>query len=566
MGLRCVTMVFWVCLYLFPVAATGQDTAVPLQEGLPASVEETSAIEPDEPEAAIKMLHSITRLRKQILQRLQEKIEELETSSSATQKEQLKSEIAKLDQQMNDSRQDFERIATGIDTSLFTEKKPQEFDWQKELVGLVEPGIKEIKRMTVKARNKAKLKDEQARYQERVPVAHQAVENIRRLIEQTQDPMLKENLSTLLPEWQGLERQLRNRLEIVTMRLEEMEKDEKSFIETSQTSIKNFFKTRGLYLFIAVGTCIGALLLLRLLSRALARVVPGYQARYRPFHIRALSLLFRVFSVFLVLFVIVFVFYMVEDWVLLSLTIIFIMGLGWAVKHTLPQYWHQSRLMLNIGAVREGERFVYQGVPWLVTKINLYSELENPALEVKLRLPIEEFFGKTSRPFHKHEPWFPCKRNDWVILSDGTRGVVTSQTHEMVELIQRGGAKKTYQTSDFLSLSPLNLSVNFRLKVSFGIAYHLQKEATTTILETLESHIAQQLEAEGYQNQLLNLRVEFEQANASSLDLVVIADFDGQLAPLYNRLRRAIQRWCVDACTLNNWEIPFPQLTVHQYS
>ena len=60
--------------------------------------------------------------------------------------------------------------------------------------------------------------------------------------------------------------------------------------------------------------------------------------------------------------------------------------------------------------------------------------------------------------------------------------------------------------------------------------------------------------------------VEFAQAAASSLDVVVIADFKGEMAPLYNRLSRSIQRWCVDACTQNNWEIPFPQLTIHRES
>ena len=62
---------------------------------------------------------------------------------------------------------------------------------------------------------------------------------------------------------------------------------------------------------------------------------------------------------------------------------------------------------------------------------------------------------------------------------------------------------------------------------------------------------------------LLNLRVEFESAGDSSLNIVVIADFSGQLADVYNRLRRSIQRWCVDAAAEFNWDIPFPQLTVH---
>ena len=34
-------------------------------------------------------------------------------------------------------------------------------------------------------------------------------------------------------------------------------------------------------------------------------------------------------------------------------------------------------------------------------------------------------------------------------------------------------------------------------------------------------------------------------------------------APAFNKLERAIARWCVDCCNENSWEIPFPQLTVH---
>ncbi|MEJ1421073.1 MAG: hypothetical protein Q2484_11030, partial [Candidatus Sedimenticola sp. (ex Thyasira tokunagai)] len=84
-----------------------------------------------------------------------------------------------------------------------------------------------------------------------------------------------------------------------------------------------------------------------------------------------------------------------------------------------------------------------------------------------------------------------------------------------------------------------------------------------TIPGILHDYIQQRLQQEGYGEQLLNLRVEFAQANSSSLDLVVMADFDGELGDLYNRLRRAIQRFCVDACTEYGWEIPFPQMTLH---
>ena len=144
------------------------------------------------------------------------------------------------------------------------------------------------------------------------------------------------------------------------------------------------------------------------------------------------------------------------------------------------------------------------------------------------------------------------------------RGKVTGISQELVQLIERGGAHRTYQTKDFLSLSPLNLSTNFRIKETIGITYKLQQESVASIPEALKAYIESRAAEEGYAEQLINLRVEFERANTSSLDLVLIADFDGALADLYNRLRRAVQRWCVEACTRYNWEIPFTQLTLHQ--
>jgi len=220
--------------------------------------------------------------------------------------------------------------------------------------------------------------------------------------------------------------------------------------------------------------------------------------------------------------------------------------------------------MLNIGSIREGERLIYHGVPWFVEDINFFTTLKNPNFGISLRIPIENLIGMISRPVLKHEPWFPCRKNDWVILKDGTRGKVISLSHEMVEMIMRGGAHKIYQTGDFLALSPLNISTNFRLKVNFGLSYGLQDEITEKIPKTITAYINEKLKKEGYDKHLLNLSTEFKQAGESSLNLVVIADFKGEISESYARLNRTIQKWCVEAATINNWEIPFPQLTVHK--
>ncbi|WP_022666292.1 mechanosensitive ion channel family protein [Desulfospira joergensenii] len=540
------------------------------EPGKEAVLEKSEALSVGEDEASgrkdtsMNMLASILDLKKSLAQRIAQKKVLLEKSGSETEKAVLKEELAKLDESLAGANSDFERIATGIDVGLFAQKKTKKFNWEDELVSLIEPGIKELKQLTAKARHKTQLKDEVTFYKELLPIAREANENLEALLSKVEDRVLKKNLESLVPEWESVENQIQSKLDIVQMELGKIEADEQSLIDSGRASIKNFVRTRGLFLFIALVACIGLVLFLRVLHRKLIRLVPGYSEKYQPFHVKAIGLFFRVLTFFLALVVLIFVFYTFEDWVLLSLAVLFLAGLGWAAKNTLPRFWNQGRLILNIGPVREGERVVLDGVPWLVKNINMFSSLENPDLGIKLRLPIDVLMDKVSRPFNRHEPWFPCRKDDWVILSDGTRGCVTSLSQEMVELVQRGGARKIYQTGDFLSLAPLNLSANFRIKVVFGISYDLQARSTGSVLEILDQTIRDRIRDEGYEDSLLNLRVEFAQAGGSSLDFVVISDFKGEMAPLYNRLVRAIQRWCVDACTENSWEIPFPQLTVHK--
>jgi hypothetical protein len=556
-------------LILLPCIAISQEN--PADASAPGAAAQTqdktddpSASEVEAQQSTLEILKSIVRSKTTLKQRMDEKKHAMDKAASETEKQYLSAELAELDKQMADAATDFEMTATGVEIGLFVTKKKERFDWKGELLSLAEPGIMELKRLTVKARHKSKLNDELANYQELLPVATKARIRIESLISQSKDKALVSALKNLLPEYKGIESQIKNKVDLVQLKLDEIARQETSVIDSTQDSVKRFFRTRGLYLVLAILACIAVVFFIKLLYRTLIRLVPGYKLEYRPFHIRVLELVYRVMTLVLTVLAVIAVFYFVEDWVLLSLTIIFIMGVIWAAKATLPMYLDTSKLMLNVGAVREGERMMYQGVPWRVKHINFHSLLENPDLGITLRIPITELVGKTSRKCSAHEAWFPCRKNDWVILSDGTRGGVTQLSHETVELVLRGGAKKTYQTADFLGMNPLNLSVNFRLKVPFGIGYGHQKDATTTIPDLLSAFIQDNIEKEGYAEDLLNLRVEFAEAGASSLDLVIIADFKGSQAPIYNRLNRSIQRWCVDAASQYDWDIPFPQITVHQ--
>ncbi|WP_136797516.1 MULTISPECIES: hypothetical protein [Desulfosediminicola] len=511
------------------------------------------------------MLASLLDLQKNLNEQIQLSKKKLQESTSEAEKKSLEAEIAQLDKQLSETANDFERIATGVELELFIQKKPQSFSWKDELASLVEPAIKEMKRFTVKARQKSNLKEKISELELLTQKAEDAVLHLDETLKTSTDKRVQREVSALLPEWQNVHSRLQNKLDLSIAELANLRAQEVSLVEASSKSVRDFFRARGLYLIVAITTFFAILLGCRLLYRLIVRL--NFKVKKRdgqPYQFRMLYIIFQVMSVILAVMGLFFVLYLAEDWFLLSMAIIFFLGLAWTIRQGLPRMWQQARLMLNIGSVREKERLILHGVPWRVASINVFCKLENPALDMELRVPIETIIGLVSRPYHPEEPWFPCRKGDWVVVNGGSRARVVSLSHEQVEVVERGGRRLTYPTEIFLEACPANLSRNFRLRVPFGVSYGLQDKVTSTIPAVFNQYLQERLEKDGYAGNCLNLQVEFLQANASSLDLIVLADFDGKVADICKRLERAIQKYCVDCCTENDWEIPFPQLTVHQ--
>ena len=515
---------------------------------------------------AQEMLTSLLELQRNLEEQIQQSQKKLENSTSDAEKNALKEEIAQLDRQLSESTNDFERIATGVEPALFAEKKPETFSWKNELASLVEPVIKELKRFTIRARQKTDLKDKIVELKMLETAASQAVENLQTVLEKTSAKQLQKEVKALLPEWLNAEKRLGNKLELAERELQQLEDQEVSLVESSSKSLRTFFRNRGLYLIVSVLVFFAVLLSCRLLYRGVANLSSRLtkQKEQRSFNNRLLYIIFQVSSVILAVLGLFFVLYLAEDWFLLSMAIIFFLGLAWTIRQVLPRLWQQGRLMLNLGAVREGERLIMYGVPWRVDVINVFCKLVNPSLNIELRLPIEELIGLVSRPYNQEEPWFPCKKGDWVVVGSAPRARVVSLSHEQVEVVERGGRRLTYPTETFLQECPANLSRNFRIRVPFGLSYGLQESVTSKVLVIIHDYIEAKMVELGYDSSCLNLQVEFFQANSSSLDLLVIADFEGRMADVLKRLERFIQKCCVDCCTENNWEIPFPQLTIHR--
>ena len=472
-------------------------------------------------------------------------------------------DLEKAEADLQTVSRNFESVATGVDASKLRAETTEAFDFQKEIFALLRPAIDEMKEMTAHVRQKADQKEKIAYYEERLPIIRQAIGNLENLAGQGDDPRLNDAVAAVLANWKKQLAFMSSELQAAELQLSKLIASETSITEASQSYLKSFFQKRGLYITEALLVVFVVVLLSRLSLSMLRRYFPGFKARHRSFRVRLVELIHRILTFVLIVIGPMIVFYVVEDWVLFSLGLLLLIGVALTVRQTLPRYWHQMQIFLNIGAVREGERLYLDGIPWLVEEINFFCTLNNPVADLSQRLHIEDMVKLKSRPCKSDEPWFPCRKGDWVILNDGVRGKVIGISPELVQLVERGGAKLTYPMGDFLAKSPRNLAVSFRLKEIIGISYALQREATTTVVASLQDYVMSRLQAEGYGEQLVNLRVEFNRAAESSLELAVIADFKGEVGDLYNRLRRALQRYCTDACTEYGWEIPFPQLTLH---
>ena len=559
---RSITGIAICCILLFS-SITVAETSAPTTQPPSASTPKESKTQEQE---KIEMLTSLIALQKSLKEQILLTKKKYKHSRSDAEKVTLEQEISELDQQFSDTATDFERIATGVESALFAEKKPETFSWKDELASLVEPGIKELKRFTIRARKKSRLKDSTGELTKLSQTAGEAVTHLQTIAETTTDKQVKERVKALLPEWTNIEERLLNKLELAQLELSQLHEQELSLIESSSNSIRTFFKNRGFYLVIALFTFIAVLIACRVSYRVFLFILRKfhYTEKQRSFHVRVLDILFQAASIVLAVTGLFFVLYLAEDWFLLSMAIIFFFGIFWTIRQGLPRLWQQGRLMLNVGSIRENERIILYGVPWRVTSIHVFCQLENPTLGTRLRIPIEDLVGLTSRPFSSEEPWFPCKKGDWVVVDGAPRGRVVSLSHEQVELVQRGGQRIVYPTGIFLEKCPINLSRNFRIRVPFGLSYSLQADITQVIPEILATFLTSKIELEEWADHCLNLRVEFYQANASSLDLIILADLKGVVADISKRIERVVQKWCVECATLNNWEIPFPQITLHQ--
>ena len=537
-----------------------QPTTTPA-ETVPATQEQPTVAAPSREEQLRTLLDTIREVENDRA----DLSRQLKRTPAPAEAQQLNEQVAQITGRLKELQASFEEIATGGSSSAELRQDTEAaFDWQQEIEDVIRPLLDELKRLTERPRMIERLRSERTLYENRLQTTDEAIAHIEHTLATMKEPPVKKALQTTLEQWQDHREEADSRLQRINAQLERLTAPNERSNQRLTLTLQEFASGRGLNLVLAIGGFIVTYLLLSGFGLLAGQLTGRGRQRKTRRLARVTALAFKTLTLVLAFFVSTFILYARGDWLLLGLLILLAIGILWGLRQSLPRYMAEIRILLDMGSVREGERIVYAGVPWRITSLNVYSTLHNPLLRGgTLRLPLDRLVDLQSRPHAPEESWFPSRENDIVILDGDIYGKVLVQTPEVVQL-QVIGAVKTFTVADYLGKNPRNLSLEgFAVPVVFGLDYCHQGEILSEIVPQLRAYLEEHLEQQPFRSHLKDLLVEFNEAAASSLNLLIVAVFMGSGAEHYWPIRRFLQRTTVSACNQYGWTIPFEQLTVH---
>jgi hypothetical protein len=228
---------------------------------------------------------------------------------------------------------------------------------------LIQPLLSELKSATSDSREKENLKRILVQQESRVESATKAIANLERLLAAAPPDEVTGRLTEMLKDWQGRLRDATNQRTVLRQQIEQREAEKLSFIDRTRGAARGFIRNRGRNLALAVVAFLFVFFCMRFLQSHFLRL---NRTRRKAFATRLFNLIWNFASLILSLIAVMAVLNLAGDWFLLSLVLVFLIGVGWAGIKTLPQFMEQFRMMLNLGAVREKERLVLDQIPWKV--------------------------------------------------------------------------------------------------------------------------------------------------------------------------------------------------------
>lgn len=458
------------------------------------------------------------KLLSQKQQMLKKQILALEKKSKAPQligqaKRQIHEEISKRNKDLRQTESYFRYISTGIQREADQKKKKRNL--LKEIEDIINPLVNTLARISAKPRKIEKLKNEIEDSQLKKAELIEGIKRLKVISEAVYDKSLKLKLDSLFKEYeQDLATYALNEKQLV-IDLEKLVDSKESILSVWSKTLFHFFKTKGINLLFAfIAFSLFWFFLIQIKNKILNLQFLQKQVHWaiRPLNVLYTSAIFM-FS----LLVAILVLYARNDWFLVTLIVIFIIGFVWSIKQWIPQFISKGKLLLNLGPIRESELVRWKGVSYKIEKLSYFSTLINPLIiGGKLRISIEELAHLQSRPILADEIWFPTKVGDWITLSDGQYGKVSTQSPEQVVLKSHTGLDVFYTVADFLSLHPVNYSSGYTLELPFQFDISEKQRLNGDFFEKLAKILSTSLKE--YDTQ--NIEIKVGALKSGAIDLI----------------------------------------------
>ena len=548
---KCLLSIAGVLLFVFAnysIAQEGQLPQVDKQQTVVEELQKTNQLE---------LLEKEIREKTKLLNSLKQKVKKNGTDPL------LEQEIDDLVQDIEVVQKSFEQIAIGgVRLDIFEqEKTPQ--DWREELTLVVKPLLENLNHLTEKPRQKENLRKAISNYEASYEAANQGVLSIDQFIAEEKSKLVLKQLSRVKEKWDALRDDALRKKQLTEIELESLNDENGFWLTTLTESVAKFARERGLTLLLALFAALLVWSLSRFIRLMLERAGKVDFQQHTTY--RVIKYAQRLITTVLMIISVIIVFVVRGDILLLAIMAVLLFAVALGLRSLLPQFVAESRLLLNIGPIRENEVVVYNSIPWRVASINVFSKLINPEIHGILRLPLAEMKQLVSRPM-SHEKWFPSSIGDWMLDDADNLYEVIEQTPDAVELQSAQGTNKLMPTNVYYEAGFVNLTKSKKIRIvgRFGVDYNLQSICLDQVPQKMQESVLTYLQNADLGTDDIQSRVEFESAAESSLDYIIIVKLGSDAAKNYYLVKRLIQQACVAVCNQEGWGIPFPQLTVHK--
>ncbi len=394
------------------------------------------------------MERNITWLEQQVAQKRSEQLH-----AGKNQAAQIGEDISSLESRLQRARSGFIAIASDVELPApESEAQSKKRDLVAEMQQLIEPLVDAVLRLSEKPRRMEVLRSQIFKFSDQMALTDRALTKLDRVLQSKTYPSLEARIKESRDTLMHARDELDIRAAALQRKLDLELSDHRSVAQAFTETVRDFFASKGRHLLLAVFVCGGVFWgTLRLMRFIFASrwMNPKLRGLIRP-----IQVMYGILAGLIAIVATIITLHFLNDWFLVTLLCLALLAAVWSSKALITLFIGEMKLVLNLGSVKQGERVVWQGLPWLVKSLGFRSALVNEALQGgTVMLPASALTAMISRPTVENEPWFPTRAGDFVLLDDGCYGRVEIQTLETV-ILNLGKTKKHYSTAAFLAKNP----------------------------------------------------------------------------------------------------------------